>query len=121
MKQYFRNRYKSFKYAFAGLKLFFSQVNFRIHQLAAVLVIALSLFLELTQVEWLFVASSIFSVIIAEAINTVVEKSMDKITKSYDLEIKSIKDMSAAFVLLCAIYSIVIGAIIFIPKILELF
>lgn len=69
--------------------------------------------------EWFFVLSAGFLVLICEAINTVIEKAMDRITETYDIKIKDIKDMSAGFVLLAAIYAVIVGSIVFIPKIIE--
>ncbi len=118
MKTYLKNRYKSFKCAFAGLKLFFLEAHFKIHLVAAVTVIAASFYFDLSKIEWLFVLSCIFLMLIAEALNTIVEAAMDRITEGFDIKIKHIKDMSAAFVLICAIYTVVVGLVIFIPKIM---
>ena len=117
MKDYLLKRYKSFKYAFAGLKLFFLEANFKIHLFATAIVMIVSIFCDLSATEYLFIISSIFLVIIAESINTIIEKLMDRITEAYDVKIKAIKDMSAAFVLIAAVYAIVVAGVIFIPKI----
>ena len=52
----------------------------------------------------------------AELFNTAIEKIMDFISKERHPEIKFIKDISAAAVLISAIVSLITGAIIFIPK-----
>jgi len=117
VKDYLLKRYKSFKYAFAGLKLFFLEANFKIHLFATAIVMIVSIFCDLSATEYLFIISSIFLVIIAESINTIIEKLMDRITEAYDVKIKAIKDMSAAFVLIAAVYAIVVAGVIFIPKI----
>ena len=53
-----------------------------------------------------------------ELINTVIEKIMDLISVEKNPQIKIIKDMSAAAVLVASITALIIGCIVFIPKIL---
>jgi diacylglycerol kinase len=116
MIDFFRKRIMSFKFALAGLKLFFVETNFIIHLIALLFVVILGIYVHLTTSEWLFVISASFFVLIAESVNTVVEKTMDRISEAYDVKIKNIKDMSAAFVLLTAIYAVIVGVLIFTPK-----
>jgi diacylglycerol kinase len=47
--------------------------------------------------------------------NTAIEKICNKITIEKDKDIKVIKDISAGFVLISALFSLVVGAIIFLP------
>jgi diacylglycerol kinase len=48
-------------------------------------------------------------------INTAIEQVCNRITTDQDEAIKAIKDISAGFVLICAFFSIILGAIIFSP------
>ena len=112
------DRKKSFTNALQGLKfLFKTQVNAKIEFLAAALIVIIAIILKISLPEWLFIAASIFVVFICEALNTIVELLADKITKAYDIEIKRIKDVASALVLLSVMLSLVVGGIIFIPKI----
>lgn len=52
-------------------------------------------------------------------INTGLEKTLDLIDKDFNKDIKFIKDLSAGFVLLSAINSIIIFYLLFIDKILR--
>jgi undecaprenol kinase len=78
-------------------------------------------FFSLTQWEWLFVLSALFLVLLTEAFNTAIEKVCDEVTLERKESIKRIKDISAGAVLLAAIYSIVVGTVIFLPKVTSLF
>lgn len=54
----------------------------------------------------------------AELFNTAIEKVMDFISTERLPQIKWIKDMAAAAVLITALAAVIIGALIFIPKFL---
>ncbi|MNL84063.1 Undecaprenol kinase [compost metagenome] len=57
----------------------------------------------------------------AEAFNTAIEKLADLVSADYHPVIKGVKDTAAAGVLLLAISAVIVGGIVFIPKILLLF
>jgi diacylglycerol kinase (ATP) len=112
------NRIKSFTYAFAGLKQFFqTQHNAIIHALATVGAVALGFLLSLTSAEWMFINIVIAMVWTAELFNTAIEALCDMVTLEKHPQIKFIKDVAAAAVLVSAIAAVVIGLIIFVPKI----
>ena len=52
----------------------------------------------------------------AEIFNTAIEKTMDFISREKHPQIKLVKDLAAAAVLITAVSAIIVGAIIFIPK-----
>jgi diacylglycerol kinase len=111
-------RLKSFKYAFSGLKTVFSEEhNAIIHLIAATVVITASFLCDLNTYEWIGVVFSIGLVITAEIINTAIENIADFLTTEQNDKIKKIKDLSAAGVLISAMTALVIGLIIFSPKI----
>lgn len=115
------SRLKSFVFAFNGLKLFFrTQHNAYIHFAAAVFVIVLGFLLDVNRYEWCFLGLSIGSVFIAEVFNTSIEFLTDLVSPEYNELAKKVKDLAAAGVLLSAIVSVVIGSIIFIPRIIGL-
>ncbi len=114
-------RIKSFSYAFSGLKCLWREVNFRIHIVAFIFVLIVSFGFDISKIEWLFVILSSFLVFFAEGLNTSIEKLLDFIEPDYNSKVKVIKDISAGFVLLAAINAIVVGSIIFFPKICSLF
>lgn len=107
------------KYAFEGLIIACKQeMNFRIHLFMTVIVIIVSLFLQINMYEWLFVLFAISFVIITELINSVIERLIDYLKPENNVNAKEIKDISAGFVLIAVINAIIVGLIIFLPKIM---
>lgn len=109
-----------FQYAWNGLKETIRlERNFRIHLVFTVVVIIVSALLQLKQWEWVAIIFAIALVLIAELMNTVIERTIDYIKPDIHPEAKIIKDVSAGIVLVAAILSITIGLIIFIPYIVN--
>ena len=96
---------------------FRKETNFRIHVLALTLVIVLGVVLQISTIEWLFVAGCSMLVLSMELMNTAIENMCNLISEEYHPLIKIIKDVAAAAVLVSAIGSIITGLIIFLPKI----
>lgn len=114
-------RLKSFAYAWAGIVKFFrTELNAQIHLAASVLVIVLSVTLGVNTSEAIAVVFSIAFVWIAEMINTAIEKTMDFISLEKHPQIKLIKDIAAGAVLIAAITAVLVGSIVFIPKLVML-
>lgn len=114
-----KSRIKSFAVAFEGIKfMFLREPNFRIHLLATIVVVTLGFVWNISIYEWLAIIFVTGIVIITEAINTAIEKICDKIQPQKDQDIKVIKDIGAAAVLISAIMAVVVGIIIFTPKII---
>lgn len=113
---------KSFGYALEGLKLaVLLDQNVRIHLVITLIVIALSIYLQISAFEFLFIIFSIFFVIITELINTAIEEMTNLIIKEHRREAKIAKDVAAASVLLAAIFALTVGIVVFGPRILNLF
>ncbi len=114
-------RLLAFTHAIAGIKTFFSETfHARIHLIASILVVLLSFWLNLQPLEWISVIICITLVFVAEAINSAIEYSVDLSTPNQHPLAKKAKDVSAAAVLLAAIFSVIIALIIFYPKIANL-
>jgi diacylglycerol kinase len=112
---------RSFGYAFRGLRSAFSnESNCRIQLLAAVLALLASWYLRLSPIEWAVIILCIGLVIGLEMINSAIEKACDRITREQDDYIRYVKDMAAGAVLWASIASALIAAIIFLPKINQL-
>ncbi|MFH1832562.1 MAG: diacylglycerol kinase family protein [Candidatus Levyibacteriota bacterium] len=110
----------SFKYAFEGIiyALKFNQ-NLRIHFVAAVIVIIASIFFKINAFEKGILGIVILLVISSEMINTAIEEMVDFVITEHKREAKIAKDVSAGMVLLAAIGSIIVGALIFIPYVIN--
>ena len=108
---------KSFVYAFNGLRLLLKEEqNARIHFVASVIVILAGFYFRLNAYEWMAIIFSIGLVITVEIINTAIENIADFISPGKNENIKTIKDLSAAAVLISAIIAVSIGLIVFLPK-----
>jgi diacylglycerol kinase (ATP) len=113
-------RFTSFVYAWAGIISFFrTEHNARIHLGATILVAILSFWLKINKTETVAVIFSIAFVWVTEMLNTAIEKAMDFISKERHPQIKHIKDMAAGAVLVAAVVSVVIGGIVFLPKLFQ--
>lgn len=111
----------SFKYAFNGIKLSLkNERNMKIHFSIMILVIIGGLLFKLNTFEWLECISCFACVIGSEMFNTAIENLVDLKTKEKNEIAKIVKDISAGAVLIFAIRSIIVGFIIFIPKIINL-
>ena len=113
-------RLGSFKFAINGMRsLLKNEHNSRIHLLVAIFAIALGLVLKINSPEWCLIILLIGIVFITELLNTSIEKLSDLVNPELDEGIMKVKDYAAAAVLISAITSLVIGGLIFIPKILK--
>ena len=114
-------RFKSFEYAFNGLKILIREEhNSRIHILAAMVAVIAGLFFQLSAIEWVAIVLAIGWVIALEIINSAIENISDFVSPGQNEMIKKIKDLSAAGVLVGAITAVIIGLIVFVPKIMEI-
>ncbi|WP_368646341.1 diacylglycerol kinase family protein [Alkalibacterium putridalgicola] len=123
-KEVYKNRrYRdSFRYAYWGVKTAFREErNMRTHVLTGVIVLVVSLFLDLSRDEWLWLILVSYLVFVMELINTVIENVVDLVTEEYHPIAKKVKDMAAAVVLVTASFAALIGVIILLPKLLQIF
>jgi len=112
----------SFGPAFAGLAhLVRTQVNFRVHLLAVVVVVAAGFYFQITTPEWLAVILSFALVLGAEAMNTGLEFLADAVHPEQHPLVGKAKDCAAAAVLICALASVAVAAMIFGPRLMALF
>ncbi|MFW6364684.1 MAG: diacylglycerol kinase family protein [Bacteroidota bacterium] len=107
--------------AFRGLAYFFNYVsNAKIHLVIMVLVIAAGFLFSVSRQEWIAIILCIGGVFTAEIFNTAIELLGDLYSTEENSKIKNAKDSGAGAVLLMAIISVIVGALIFLPKILTL-
>jgi diacylglycerol kinase len=111
----------SLLHAISGLKyLLRTQNNIRIHIIATSLAIAVGILLKITTIEWAIILIVISLVWVVEAINTVFERLFDLFDENYNPIVKIGKDVSATSVLMCALLSVIVGLIIFVPHLITL-
>jgi diacylglycerol kinase (ATP) len=112
-----QKRLKSFTYAGEGMKaLFKTEHNAYIHGALTVMALLFAVVLHISRTEWMVLLLATAMVWITEVINTALEKTMDLISEEVHPVIKQVKDLAAAAVLVAAIMAVVIGLLIFIPK-----
>jgi diacylglycerol kinase (ATP) len=114
-----RSRIKSFSYALAGLRRFIWQEhNARIHLAATIAVVIAAFLLHVSRLESIALILVVGGVWATEMLNTCLEMIADIISPEEHPTIKFIKDLAAGAVLVAAITAVIVGLIIFIPKII---
>jgi diacylglycerol kinase len=110
----------SFKCAFEGIFTSIkTEQNMKIHIFVMFFVILIGIFLKISTIEWIICIILFIVVISGEIFNTAIERIVDIIMPYKNENAKIIKDASAGAVLVLAIGAIVIGMLIFFPKILN--
>lgn len=112
-----KSRSRSFRFAFEGLYAFFSeQHNAIIHLLMTAVVLIAAIFFRIDRMEIIALAFATGFVWAAELFNTAIEKLADMVSKDFHPQIKFIKDVCAAAVLVAATTALVTGIVVFVPK-----
>ncbi|NBI07012.1 diacylglycerol kinase [Senegalia massiliensis] len=108
----------SFNYAVQGIIYTLkTQRNMRIHFFVMTLILILSLFFNFSKLELLSLFFAISLVIIAEMINTAVEKTIDMFTSEFHPLAKIAKNVAAGAVLVAALNSIMVGYLLFFDRV----
>lgn len=111
----------SFNHALDGIDYTINhERNFKIEVSLGMIASILGFLLKISIIEWTIIILVIAMVLCLELINTAIERAVDLTTKEYHDLAKAAKDISAGAVLTMSLFSIVIGLLIFLPKILEL-
>ncbi|MCI4443399.1 MAG: diacylglycerol kinase family protein [Lentimicrobium sp.] len=114
----FTGRLKSVSFAVKGaIKLITTEDSIKVQFSIAILMTVAGFYFSISTIEWLFQILSIGLVMSIEGLNTAVEKIADFIHPEYHERIGFIKDISAGAVFFAALTAIVIGLIIYVPKI----
>jgi len=112
-------RGRSFRYALRGMGIILkTQHNFWIQLVAAAVVAGMGVFFSISATEWAILILAMMAVLVAESFNTAIEIDIDLTSPQYHPYARDTKDVAAGAVLLAVIGAVLIGCIIFIPKIL---
>ena len=108
----------SFKYAFEGIiEAWKTEQNLKIHFVIMALVIIAGFIFKISAMEWI-VCLLLFAIVISlELINTAIETTVDIAMPEINEKAKYAKDIAAGAVLFSAMISVIVGLIIFLPKI----
>jgi len=117
-ESFFINRLRSVKYAFKGAVLLIkTEGSIQIQATIAVLVTVAGFFFDLSAYEWMAQFLAMGLVLVAESLNTGIEKVADFIHPEYNEKIGFIKDVSAGAAFFSAVIALIIGLLIYLPKI----
>ncbi|MFC6267767.1 diacylglycerol kinase family protein [Frigoriflavimonas asaccharolytica] len=117
-----QNFFKTFENAFTGIFLVIKKErNFQIEIFALFVNIFLIYYFELNAAETSIILIVCFVVLVAEMLNTALEKMADFVEPNFNSKIGIIKDIAAGAVLMAAIGAVIIGIIIYQHYIMEFF
>lgn len=113
---------KSFHHAWDGvLTIWQEERNLRHHVGLGIVPVIAGFLFGISTVEWMVIVLCVFLVIIMEFLNTIIETVVDMVTNyEYHPLAKKAKDIAAGAVLVTAFFTIIIAAMIFLPKMIEL-
>jgi len=112
-----KKRIKSFGYAGRGIRVVFrSEPNMRIHIVVGLLVLICGFIFKINIIEWILCLLCFGLVLGTEMINTAIENVVDLVSPNHHILAGKAKDIAAGAVLICAIISVIIGLLIFVPK-----
>ncbi|WP_369049236.1 diacylglycerol kinase family protein [Tenacibaculum sp. UWU-22] len=113
-----KDRLKSIGFALKGIWLLITtETSIKIQIVFTFVAILAGFYFKISALEWMIQILVIGLVLIAEAVNTAIEKVADFIHPAYHKKIEFIKDVGAAAPGIAAIISLIIAGIIYIPKI----
>jgi undecaprenol kinase len=122
MKYKNNNVWAAFKNAFLGFRYaLITENNFKFHFIISFFVIFAGWIFHLSISEWCLILLTVTAVLVAELLNTAIEYTVDIASPEKRDLARRAKDVSAAAVLVTATCSVVVGLLIFLPKILPLF
>jgi diacylglycerol kinase (ATP) len=114
-------RLKSLRYSFRGMLILIRSEHSVMVQLGiGILVSILGFLVGISPVEWMLQTLCIGMVLAAEGLNTAVEKLCDFVKPEYHPKIGRIKDISAGGVGFAALLAVVVGLIIYAPRLVNL-
>lgn len=115
-------RLRSFRYAVEGIAtLLRDEHNARIHVAVMTAVVIAGFLFGISCAEWCAVVICFGLVLMAEAMNSSVEAIADLVMPDPHPLVRKAKDVAAAGVLMAAIASVVVGFVVFAPRLLKIF
>jgi diacylglycerol kinase len=111
-----------FVFAFRGIKKGFRERSMRFHGVATIGIILIGWFYKISTVEWIIILILISLIWMAELINSSLEKLNNTVRDELGLDYKATtdsRDLAAGSVLVIAIVAVIVGIVIFVPKIIN--
>ncbi|MEJ6675862.1 MAG: diacylglycerol kinase family protein [Polaribacter sp.] len=117
-----RGRIRSLKFAFKGAWLLLTtEDSIKAQVIMAIMITVLGCFFNISNIEWMLQFLVIGMVLVAESLNTAVEKIADFVHPDYHEKIGFIKDIAAGAPTFAGITSLIVAGFIYFPKINLLF
>ena len=114
---FFKGRIRSLTFAMRGAWLLITTEHSIMVQIGiAIIMTVVGFIMDLSSIEWMFQLLAIGLVLVAESLNTGLEKLSDFVHPDYNDRIGFIKDISAGAATFAAIIAVIIGLIIYLPK-----
>lgn len=118
MGSFFKNRIKSVRYAAKGAVLLLrTEDSIKVQFAIALAVTIAGFYFNISALEWTIQLITIALVMSIEGVNTAIEKMADFVHPDHHHRIGTIKDISAGAVFIAAFMAVIVGGIIYIPKI----
>lgn len=117
-KKHSKAIFRKFSYAFRGLFISLKEErSLVIHLIFATLAIVIGIILQLAPISWAILILTIGLVVSSELMNTAIENVVDMVAFKYNFNAKKIKDIAAAATLVLAVIAIIVGLLLFVPRI----
>lgn len=112
----------SSKYSIEGLIYGYkNEMSLQLHGILSILAIILGILFKISLIQWGMLLISLGAILFIELLNTAIEAVVDMITIEFNPLAKIAKDCGSAAAYVATIIAIVIGCVIFIPKVIGLF
>ncbi|HEX2606624.1 MAG TPA: diacylglycerol kinase family protein [Flavisolibacter sp.] len=112
-----KKRGNSFQFAWNGIRAVLrTEHNTWIHLALTLAVVTGGIGFRIGRQEWIVLILAMAFVWVTEILNTAIEKAMDFISMERHPMIRLVKDLAAAAVLIASLAALIIGCLIFIPK-----
>jgi len=120
--RFVRGRLKSISYSVKGAVTLITREHSIMVQLGlGILVTVSGFYFDISATEWMMQTFAVGLIMAIEGANTAIEKICDFIQPNFDERIGFIKDVASGAVFFAAVAAIIIGAIIYYPKVALLF
>lgn len=118
-KKHSKAIFRKFSYAFRGLFISLKEErSLVIHLIFASLSVIIGIILQLSPISWAVLILTIGLVVSSELMNTAIENVVDMVAFKYNFNAKKIKDIAAAATLVLAVIAVIVGLLLFIPRII---
>lgn len=121
-KKSFKRFIYSFKYCYEGIRYaFYHEQNIFVMMIMGIIAVVLGMVLKISYQESLILVTLIGITLALEMINTAIEACVNLVTHSIKPDAKVAKDAASGAVGILAVFDFLVGLMIFVPKIIDLF